>query len=252
LLTPRSATNSVLGYIVGSALKGSASEAVQGTVAGQAVDLLTYSAWWDTTFAGCMAGHGQPLGPKSRHTDWALRPADRRMPSTGHSGARNGNRGRDIGEIVKYRITPEHFGYTLRLKLFLGVGSLGCFALPAIAYSLMSISQDRIWIDALSSLLTWLVFVVWWTLENNYSLEVNDNDIRVGGRVVRSGHVRYVREVSRRLSRGPGLQLAEHGSLWVHFLGGVIVIPKSLPNYEAIKGRVATWVVDSGAPHFRQ
>jgi hypothetical protein len=77
-----------------------------------------------------------------------------------------------------------------------------------------------------------------------YRLEVDDNTLRAGGRVVRKGHVRYLREIDARLLGGPQLVLSEHGSLWVHLFGGAILIPQRVPQYDEIKKAPSAWMAE--------
>jgi hypothetical protein len=144
---------------------------------------------------------------------------------------------------MTYKITPQHFGFTTSLRLLLVVGSLTCFALAILIPSLISASLPWSWRDFTSSLITWLLLAFWWGYQYHYSLEINDNSARVGGRVVRKGHVRYLREMDC-LFGGARLVLSEHGAAWVHLFGGAIVIPKRLPEYEQIKAKVSTWIVN--------
>jgi hypothetical protein len=143
-------------------------------------------------------------------------------------------------DSMTYEITPEHFGFTTQLKLSLAVGSLACFVLPMIIFPPWS-SREII-----AGLLTWLFLEVWWNVKHNYSLEVDDNSVRVvGGRVIRKCHVRYAREFKRWPWReGTQLVLSEHSPLRARLFGGVIVIPKGLPEYEQIKEKVFTWTVN--------
>jgi hypothetical protein len=71
--------------------------------------------------------------------------------------------------------------------------------------------------------------LAWWYVQHNYSLEMDDNSARVGGRIIRKGYVRYAREVdSRPLAGGPRVVLSEHASARIRLFGGVIVVPKGL------------------------
>jgi hypothetical protein len=147
---------------------------------------------------------------------------------------------------MTYEVTPEHFGFTTRLKLLLAVGSLACFVLPMFIFSLIGTSPAWDLREIVPGLVTWLVLAFWWYVQHYYSLEVDDNSARVGGRVVRKGYVRYLREIDSWPWRGgPGLVLSEHAPVWVHLFGGVIVVPKGLPEYEQIRQKISTWMVDS-------
>jgi hypothetical protein len=142
---------------------------------------------------------------------------------------------------MTYEITSKDFGITARLQLFLGVGTLGCFVLPMIIFPAWSSAE------IVSGLVTWLVITFWWYVQHNYSLEVDEDSVRVpGGRVIRKGHVRYLREINSRPWRGgPRLVLSGRSPIWARLFRGVIVIPKSSPEYEQIKKQVFTWRVDS-------
>jgi hypothetical protein len=145
-----------------------------------------------------------------------------------------------------YKVTPEHFGFTTRLKLLLAVGSLACFILPMFIFPLIRTSLAWNSREIISGLVTWLVLAIWWYVQHNYSLEVDDNSARIGGRVIRKGHVCYAREInSWPLRGGPRLVLSEHAPAWVRLFDGVIVIPKGLPEYEQVKKKVFTWIVNS-------
>jgi hypothetical protein len=41
---------------------------------------------------------------------------------------------------MTYKVTPEYFGFTTRLKLLLAVGSLSCFVLPMFIFPLIRAS----------------------------------------------------------------------------------------------------------------
>jgi hypothetical protein len=147
---------------------------------------------------------------------------------------------------MNYEVTPEHFGFTVRLKLLLAVGSLACFVLPMFIFPLIRTSLAWTPREIVSGLVTWLVLAFWWYAQHNYSLEVDDKSARVGGRVVRKGHVRYLREIdSWPLRGGTRLVLSEHAAAWVHLFGSVIVVPKGLPEYEQVKRTIFTWMVNS-------
>lgn len=146
-----------------------------------------------------------------------------------------------------YKVTPEHFAFTIWLKLLLATGSLALLTLPLLVFSFIGGMRSWSWRDMGSDLVTWLLLAFWWHLRYNYSLEVNDDSIRVDGRVVRKGHVRYLQETDCRLS-GPSLVLSEQGPGWVHRFGSVIVIPKRLPDYAEIKAKLLTWMANSASP----
>lgn len=160
---------------------------------------------------------------------------------------------------MTYEITPEHFGFTKGRKVLLAIGLLACFTvgLPFLKWITNLLRPNSSWVsppwhwtekEILTYVLMFGFFALWWSSENNYSLGMDDNSVRVGGRVVRKGHVRYLREFDGGLGKGPRLLLSERGPLWVHFLGGVVVVPKGLPEYEQIKAQVSTWRADA-APH---
>jgi hypothetical protein len=145
-----------------------------------------------------------------------------------------------------YEVTPKHFGFTTRLKLLLAVGSLACFVLPMIIFPLIRASLAWSSREIASGLMAWLALAFWWYVQHNYSIEVDDNSARVGGRVVRKGYVRYLREIdSWPLRGGPRLVLSEHAPAWVHLFGGAIVVPKGLPEYEQVKKTIFSWTVNS-------
>jgi hypothetical protein len=147
---------------------------------------------------------------------------------------------------MTYVITPAHFGITTRLKWLLALGSLACFVLPMVIFPLIRPSWAWTPREIVSALLTWLVLEFWWYFQLNYSIEVDDNSVRAGERVIRKGHVRYLREIDGRPWRGgPRLVLSEHAPARARLLGGVIVIPKGLPEYESIKEKLFTWMANS-------
>ena len=147
---------------------------------------------------------------------------------------------------MTYKITPAHFGITTRLKWLIGLSSLACFVLPMIIFPLIRPSWAWSPRAIVAGLLTWLVLQFGWYFQHNYSLEVHDNSVRVGGRVVRKGHVRYLREIDARPWRGgPRLILSEHVPLRARLFGGGVVIPNGLPEYEQIKKNVSTWTANS-------
>jgi hypothetical protein len=145
---------------------------------------------------------------------------------------------------VIYEITPKTFGLTNRLQLLLGLGTLACFVLPMILFPLIRASWAWTSREIVSGLLTWLFIEFCWYVQHNYSLEVDEDSVRVGGgRVVRKGHLRYVREINSRAWRGgPRLLLSERPPAWARLFGGVIVIPKGVPEYQQIKEKVVTWM----------
>lgn len=64
-----------------------------------------------------------------------------------------------------------------------------------------------------------------------------------GGRVIRKDHLRYVREINSRAWRGgPRLLLSEHAPARARLFGGVIVIPKGVPEYQQIKEKSFAWM----------
>jgi len=146
-----------------------------------------------------------------------------------------------------YKITPAHFGFTTRLQWLLSFGTLACFVLPMIIFPLIRPSWAWTPREIIAGVLTWLFLTFWWYVQHNYSLEVDDNNLRiVGGRVIRKGRVRYAREFDSPPWRGgPRLVLSEHERVWARLFGGVIVIPKGVPDYEQIKEKVSTWMVNS-------
>jgi hypothetical protein len=151
---------------------------------------------------------------------------------------------------MTYEITPAHFGLTTRLQLLLAVGTLACFVLPMIVFRLIRPSFAWSPREIVTGLLTWLCITIWWYVQHNYSLEVDDSSVCVvGGRAVRKGHVRYVREINNRPWRGgPRLVLSERAPAWARLLGGVVEIPAGLPEYEQIKKNVFTWMANSHGP----
>jgi hypothetical protein len=166
---------------------------------------------------------------------------------------------------MTYEITPEHFGFTKGRKLMLGVGLLVCITIePAVANWIANllwpgstwVSPPWHWTEGeiIGGMFIWGAFALCWHFAYNYSLEIDDNNARVRWRVVRKGRVRCLREFGHGLLhgggllQGPRLVLSEHGPLWAQFLGGIVVVPKGLPEYEQIKAQISTWLVDA-APH---
>lgn len=145
---------------------------------------------------------------------------------------------------MTYSITSEHFAFTPRLKWLMAIGSFTLLMLPAIVPSLINTAHATTWVDFAPGLITWSIFAIWWPARYNYRLEVDDNSVRVNRRVVRKGHVRYLREIDARLLGGPQLVLSEHGPLWVHVFGDAIVIPTRVPEYEEIKKAISTWTLN--------
>jgi hypothetical protein len=145
---------------------------------------------------------------------------------------------------VTYEITPAHFGFTTRLKVLLALGTLACFVLPMIIFPLLRPSWAWTSREMVTGLLTWLFIEFCWYVQHNYSLEVDDNSLRVaGGRVVRKDHLRYVRGINSRAWRG-GLRLllSERPPGWARLFGGAIVIPKGVPEYQQIKEKSFAWM----------
>ena len=141
---------------------------------------------------------------------------------------------------MTYEITPEHFGFTILRQVLFAAGLLTCFTLGVFIPSWISSSYPWSWRDVYTAILTWFFFEIWWYCLHSYSIDVDENSIRSGGRVVRKGHIRYLRE-SNNLFRGRRLVISERGPVWVHLLGGVIEIPKGIPEYEKIRAEVLTW-----------
>jgi hypothetical protein len=147
---------------------------------------------------------------------------------------------------MTYEVTPEHFGFTIRLKLLLAASSLGFFVLPMFIFSLIGTSLAWDLREIVPSLVTWLVLAFWWYGQHSYSLDVDDDSARVGARMVRKGYVRYLLEIdSWPVRGGPQLVFSAHASAWARLFGGVIVVPKGLPEYQQIKQEISTWIVDS-------
>jgi hypothetical protein len=131
-------------------------------------------------------------------------------------------------------INPQHFGLTTGRLLLLAVGSLACFVLPMIIFSAWSFRE------IITGLLTRLVLGFWWYMQHEYSIEVNESNVRSGGRVARKWHIRYLREIDH-LFGGRRLVLSEHGSLWARLFGGAIEIPEGIRDYETIKTKIFAW-----------
>ena len=148
---------------------------------------------------------------------------------------------------MTYEVTPVDFGFPTWLNVLLGLGTLTCIALAMYILQLIWPSHAWSWWELVPSLLTWLVLEFSWYFRTHYSLEVDDNSVRVvGGRVVRKGHLRYVREInSRRWRGGTRLLLSERPPTWARLFGGVIVIPKGVPEYQQIKEKIFAWMVNS-------
>jgi len=140
---------------------------------------------------------------------------------------------------MTYEIRPQDFGFTTPHQLLVAGGFLACFGLAIFLPPGTPTGRDIV-----TAFLTWLTLTIWWYYDHHYTLEIDDGGARVGGRVVRKGHVRYVREANPLLG-GRRLVVSERGAAWVHLGGGAIVIPKRLPEYEQIKAKVLTWAVSS-------
>ncbi len=160
---------------------------------------------------------------------------------------------------MTYEITPEHFGFSKWRQLFLAVFFLACLTLgPVFLVWIINLlwpgakwaSDPWHWEEreVFGCVIGEAVFAFEWSYSHNYSLEIDEDSVRVRGRVVRKGHVCYLRELDGNLWEGPRLVFSEHGPVGVQFLGGVVVVPKGLPEYEQIRMKVSTWVVDA-APH---
>lgn len=141
---------------------------------------------------------------------------------------------------MTYEIGPKHFGLTTGRQLLFAVGSLACFALVMFVPSWINASNPWSWRDASTSLLTWFFLEIWFYWQYCYSIEVDENSVRSGWRVVRKEHIRYLREIDRPFG-GRRLVLSERGPAWVRLLGGEIEIPKGIPEYEQIKTKIFTW-----------
>jgi hypothetical protein len=160
---------------------------------------------------------------------------------------------------MTYEIAPEHFGFSIRRKVLVLGSFLVFLALwpaffnwitnllwPHSPWFSPPLKRIDLYADTFGSVIMGIAIVWWWSSAHHYSLEIDDNTARVGGRVVRKGRIRYMRELDGRLLRGPRLILSEHGPLWVQFLGGTVEVPKGLPEFEQIKLQVSTWML---APH---
>lgn len=139
-----------------------------------------------------------------------------------------------------YEISPKHFGITTGRRLLFAVGSFALFALAMFVSSWISASHPWSLNDVISAFLTWLILISWWYWGQNYSIDVDENAIRSGRKVVRKGHMRYLREIDSTFG-GQRLLLSEHGPAWVHLLGGAIEIPSGIPEYEQIKSKILNW-----------
>ena len=140
---------------------------------------------------------------------------------------------------MTYEIRPRDFGFTIPRQLLLAVGTLACFGLGMLLAPGTPTSRD-----ILFALLAWVLFTMWWYYDHHYYLEINDHDARVGGRVVREGRVRYLREANH-LIGGARLVLSERETAWAHLCGSAIVIPNRLAQYEQIKAKLLAWVANS-------
>ncbi len=139
-----------------------------------------------------------------------------------------------------YEISPKHFGLTTWRQLLLAFGTFACFALVVFVPSWINPSDPWSWRDVINGFLTWIVLTVWCQWQYSYSIDVDESSVRSGGRVVRKGRIRYLRETNRWFA-GRRLVLSEHGPTWVHLLGGEIEIPEGMPEYEQIKARILAW-----------
>ena len=98
---------------------------------------------------------------------------------------------------MTYEITPAHISFTTRLRVLLALGTLACLVLPMIIFPLIRPSWAWTSREMVTGLLTWLFIEFCWYVQPNYSLKVDEDSVSVvGGRVVRKGHLRYVREIT--------------------------------------------------------
>jgi hypothetical protein len=89
---------------------------------------------------------------------------------------------------------------------------------------------------------------LWGREKPSYDLGIDDDGIRLMwnrkvARIVRRGHISYVREWGKGGHRR--LVVSERGPAFTRWLWGGIAVPASLPEYEQIKAEVLTWLGDS-------
>jgi hypothetical protein len=70
---------------------------------------------------------------------------------------------------MTYEITPEHFGFTSRLKLLLAVGSLACSVVPMLTFPLIRASLAWSPVDIVAALLTWIGLAFYWYAQHSYT-----------------------------------------------------------------------------------
>lgn len=156
---------------------------------------------------------------------------------------------------MTYEIAPEHFGFTRQRRALAVSGFLAFLALWPVFFNWITnllwpnsswfpppLKPTDLLANAIAFVIAGIVFVWGWSSAHHYSLEIDDNTARVGGRVVRKGRIRYMRELGGGLLQGPRLVMSEHGPLWVKLLGGAVEVPRGLPEYEQIKLTVSTWM----------
>ncbi len=83
---------------------------------------------------------------------------------------------------------------------------------------------------------------------NSFDIEVDNNSIRIHGgfvfaerRIVHRGRIRYIHEFQGNFLREPALYLSEPSAFTRFFLGGAVIIPATLPQYEEVKQLAMTW-----------
>jgi hypothetical protein len=165
---------------------------------------------------------------------------------------------------MKIEIMPEHFGLTIGKRLLLIAPVIICAGLsPALSKWIAcmlwpgSARASLPWYGTEQDIIQnayflpfvafWLFWKFWYSSDLNYSLELTDNDIRIGNRVVRKGYVRYLREFNCVFWKSR-LELSEREPRAIWFHGPTVIIPKGLPEYEQIKAQVTTWMVNSMPP----
>jgi hypothetical protein len=90
-------------------------------------------------------------------------------------------------------------------------------------------------------------FFVFDSQRREYEIEVTDNIISTRGglfsriRSVRRGRIHFLHEMRGNILREPALKLSERGIIY-RFLFGYVWIPASMPQYEQIRSKAASWM----------
>jgi hypothetical protein len=148
-----------------------------------------------------------------------------------------------------YHVTAETAGFSKRRSILRFVSMAGAFAAIHFLLGLVWPTSTSITGKLTESLFSGLFFalIVFFVVQRpsmNYDLIVSDESISAVNswfeRSVHRDEIRTMKEITASAITPPGLRISKLGKIGT-FLWGCVWIPKSLPEYEAIKSLAQNW-----------